>query len=531
VRALIVGSGPAAAGAALALTDQRGVEVTVLDLGLELEEDLRRSVQHLAVADPATWDPGTVARVSAQPVESLVEGLPEKRAYGSDFPFRDIGQLRGVEAGTDAHARVISAAYGGFSNVWGSQVMPFTEATLATWPIGAAGLAPHYRAVLGEVPYAGGDDDLAELFPHPVDPAPLPDVSARTHRVLTNYERHRSRLHQMGIRLGRARLALRAPACVRCGLCMTGCPYGLIYSASQTFDRLRAARRITYYGGLLALRVVEEADAVAVAAKELSTGRVRTFRADRAYLGAGAMGTTRLVINSLGLFGQTIAMGESVQFTLPILSARPVADPRQEHQFTLNQFNMLIGLDGAGLDVSQLHFYTYNPAFIDALPAILRRAGAEGALAQVLRRTSVALGYLPSWASPRLWVEGAAPAEAGELGALRIEREESAWGRNRMLRRVLARVLRAAPLLDLYPVVPKMTMAAGAKSYHWGGSFPHRDGPPTLAASDLLGRVGPWSRVHLVDASVFPNVPATTFTLTIMANAHRIAGASLGVGS
>jgi choline dehydrogenase-like flavoprotein len=26
-----------------------------------------------------------------------------------------------------------------------------------------------------------------------------------------------------------------------------------------------------------------------------------------------------------------------------------------------------------------------------------------------------------------------------------------------------------------------------------------------------------------VDASVFPNVPATTFTLTIMANANRIA--------
>jgi choline dehydrogenase-like flavoprotein len=38
-----------------------------------------------------------------------------------------------------------------------------------------------------------------------------------------------------------------------------------------------------------------------------------------------------------------------------------------------------------------------------------------------------------------------------------------------------------------------------------------------------LGRVGSWQRIHLVDASVFPNVPAMTFGLTIMANAHRIA--------
>jgi choline dehydrogenase-like flavoprotein len=31
----------------------------------------------------------------------------------------------------------------------------------------------------------------------------------------------------------------------------------------------------------------------------------------------------------------------------------------------------------------------------------------------------------------------------------------------------------------------------------------------------------------MVDAAVFPTVAATTFTLTIMANAHRIASATL----
>ena len=29
-------------------------------------------------------------------------------------------------------------------------------------------------------------------------------------------------------------------------------------------------------------------------------------------------------------------------------------------------------------------------------------------------------------------------------------------------------------------------------------------------------------RVHVVDASVFPSLPATTITLSVMANAHRI---------
>jgi hypothetical protein len=79
----------------------------------------------------------------------------------------------------------------------------------------------------------------------------------------------------------------------------------------------------------------------------------------------------------------------------------------------------------------------------------------------------------------------------------------------------------------MWPIIPKMMLPAGGKSYHLGSSFPHGAPKDTPFSSDSLGRVGPWQRTHLVDASVFPNVPATTFTLTIMANAHRIATETL----
>jgi choline dehydrogenase-like flavoprotein len=39
---------------------------------------------------------------------------------------------------------------------------------------------------------------------------------------------------------------------------------------------------------------------------------------------------------------------------------------------------------------------------------------------------------------------------------------------------------------------------------------------------DVLGRPYGFANVHLVDASVFPSLPATTITLSVMANAHRI---------
>jgi hypothetical protein len=175
----------------------------------------------------------------------------------------------------------------------------------------------------------------------------------------------------------------------------------LIYSASQTLDRLRAGGRITYHGGLLAVGIEESASGASVTAKDLETGRLQRFSAGRVLVACGGIGTSRLAMGSLELLDAPVNVAESAQFMLPFLSARPTADPQQSADFTLNQFNMVLDLDADGHDVSQLHFYTYNHAFLDAFPSILRSRRARAVRGQLLRRLSVALGYLPSWASPR----------------------------------------------------------------------------------------------------------------------------------
>ena len=60
-------------------------------------------------------------------------------------------------------------------------------------------------------------------------------------------------------------------------MCMTGCPYGLIYSTAQTFDALRRTSRVTFNGGFLALKIIEEANRVTVITKEIATGRIRAI--------------------------------------------------------------------------------------------------------------------------------------------------------------------------------------------------------------------------------------------------------------
>src|SRR5215471_15977658 len=266
--ALIIGSGAAAAGAALALSHRENLEITVIDIGLRLEADREQLVAALVSPSPDDWDEHTVELISKQPVVSRNSGVPEKRVFGSDYPFRNVGQLDGLTSVNGANTSLISPAYGGFSNVWGSQMMPFTAAAFEGWPVNSATMRHHYEATLRQIPFAGEEDDLAARFPLMRPPVPLPSMSSRSLRVLKSYKKHKSRLNDLGVTIGKARLALDAQKCIRCGMCMTGCPYGLIYSTAQTFDALRRAGRVTFYSGFLALTVEEEARQAVVIARE-----------------------------------------------------------------------------------------------------------------------------------------------------------------------------------------------------------------------------------------------------------------------
>ena len=527
---LIVGSGPGAAGAALALSEDPSQKITVIDIGQQLESDRQEVRAIMADQSPSQWNRQDLSQIRTQPSGERTRGLPQKRSFGSDYPFRNFGQLDSVVGLDHANDSVVSGAYGGLSNVWGSQIMPFSRETFSTWPVSLAEMEPHYRAILDEIPFAGNDDALAERHPLIGTPTPLPQLAPRTTAVLGAFDRSRASLDRKGITVGAARLAFEPTPCQRCGLCMTGCPYSLIYSASQTFDRLRAKNQIEYHDNLLVIEVGQEEDVAFVVARDLSTGEHHRFEADRVFVACGAVGTTRLVLSSLGVYDQDVDLSESVQFALPMLSRRPTPDPRNDTEFTLNQFNMLIATDKEWMDVSQIHFYPYNDSVVENLPGLLQSPLAAPILTQLLRRVTIGLGYLPSWQSPTMRVKITPPAPGRDLAGIVVSGDHWRGFDNPMFRKVAARLIRAAPQLDLWPLFPMAIFSAPGKSYHFGGSFPHRtasvDGSLT---TDRLGRLSPWSRVHMVDASVFPSVPATTFTLTIMANAHRIATETRGM--
>jgi choline dehydrogenase-like flavoprotein len=524
VDVLIVGAGPAAAGAALALSTNPEVNIRVLDVGGRLEAPNEAVRQRMSLHDRGSWSPSDVETISRVAHLTKDQRLPEKRNFGSSFPFDDFGQLQGVRGEGNVNTSVISGAYGGFSNTWGAQTMVYSAASFVDWPFARDELEPDYRAILSTIPYAGEYDDLEEYFPlwGPADP--LPPLSDNATRILERYRRHRLQVRRHGVILGKSRLALKGSSCVSCGLCMTGCPYSYVYSASHTFDQLIASRRVEYFGGYAAEAVGEEGERPYVVARNIATGVRDTFSADKVFLGCGAIGTTRLVASSLEMWSQPIHLQESAQFLMPLASIRGSKNLSQDDSFTLNQFNIVMPFDEAGRDLVQIHGYPYNKSMDDALPAVLRTPLTRLLGATVLKHLTVGLGYLPSWWSPGFDMTIERPSPSEHLAQVVISPDSNGVDvAAAKLRAINARLLRVAPYLGVVPVVPMVSLSAPGKSYHYGGSFPHSNEPKESRETDLQGRIHPWRNVHLVDASVFPTVSATTFTLTIMANAHRIA--------
>ena len=76
--------------------------------------------------------------------------------------------------------------------------------------------------------------------------------------------------------------------------------------------------------------------------------------------------------------------------------------------------------------------------------------------------------------------------------------------------------------------LPFIQKTLPGKGFHSGCSFPMSKKPKKdKNESDLLGRVGGFQNIYVVDSTIFPEIKSTTITLAVMANAYRIANESL----
>lgn len=521
---IVVGSGPAGVACAWALL-AKGKNVLMLDAGVTLEPQRWAVVEKLRQKDPSKWTAADLADYQAGMIPD-VGGVPLKLVYGSDYAYR----------GGNEHLRVFyknvglrpSLARGGLSTVWGAAMMPYLDQDLEDWPVRMPDLAEHYAAVVALTGLAACRDDLEALFP--LYTAGFTDLrpSEQALRLLGNLKRHKSALAESGIHYGRSRLAVKgsnaqaADGCVYCRLCMYGCPYGHIYSSAHSLERLLLNPRFQYEPNVVVTHVREK-DSVVEAFGFSPESRAKVTRTGaRVFVAAGAIATTGVLLRSLEAFDRAVYLKDSQYFLLPLALTRGVKGASREWLHALSQ--VFLEIVDPALCQHSVHIQVYSNN--DLIGHAIR--SAFGPLANSLNflvrnledRLLIAQGFLHSAQSAQIEVRLRKPAADGPE-RLELEGHPAAASR-KLIHRLVAKLLRHSLQLGAVPLPMMLKIAEPGRGFHTGGSFPMTNQPRDFQ-TDRLGRVPGWKRIHAVDSTVFPSIPATTITFSVMANAHRIA--------
>jgi choline dehydrogenase-like flavoprotein len=482
---VVIGSGPAGLAAVMALR-ARGRAVLVIDGGADLEPEAEAARARMASVDPTDWD-GAALEAFKAPNRTGI------RRYGSDFALApEDAFLDAAEPGIELRG---SMAQGGLSALWGAAVQPWSAADMAGWPVD---LGPHYRAVSEFMPIAGApfareEADLAF--------APALPRTAQADRLLSRL----NAASASGFQAGPARQAVAA-GCRSCGLCLYGCPWSLIYSTRPVLKQLIGEGAVTYRAAR-----VERLEPGRVYLK----GETDPIQAENTYLAAGVLGTAQILFASLQGLDQ-LTLRESAHMFTPFLSSWGAKGVGAGPHHTLTQ--AFAQIDDPEVSPHRIHtqIYGWNDHYArEMADSYGRGISALNPLFRALsRRLIVAQTFLHSDHCHGIVLR---PAN-GRLSA----HLATTPGFDETARRARARLARGLRPAGLYPIMRAARSGAPGSSFHLGALMPMTV-TPGVGQTDPLGRPKGWESLHIVDASVMPAIPASTITLSVMANAHRIA--------
>jgi choline dehydrogenase-like flavoprotein len=503
---IIVGSGPAGVSAAWPLLEA-GVAVTMIDAASEtpLPSPPRGDVGCFR-RDPSRWEVQFSRNFSALDLagdQSPKLTTPLARQVLAGFETTMGLQVRDFLA-------LGSLSRGGLSNIWGAVAAVYDDEDLAGSPIRQADLLPSYAAVMRRIGVSGG----AGADGLPVEEGPT--LTAPAQRLLDAALRSPSR---DGFVLERTTNAVLMSArsgrepCARCGMCLWGCRRHSIYASGLEVPQLCRFPHFRYFGGALVRRLLphDKEHALEIDGK---TGRT-LLCAPRILLAAGTIATTSLVLRRLGFTGSTRLFTNPVSaiaFMIPALFAAPLP----ERSFALGQLSYRLPLRDGGRAAGVIYGADALPLAGMASRLPISRPAALRLTRALAPSLLLAMCYLPG----RFSANTLRVADGGDQQQIIIEGAQTTEARDTLLA-AGGRLAREIRRLGALALPGSLTILQPGADAHYAGTLPMGGNGP--AACTPTGELKACSGLYIADGAVLPGLPAKHCTLTIMANADRIA--------
>ncbi|ARO26384.1 FAD-dependent oxidoreductase [Rhizobium sp. S9] len=488
---IIVGSGPAGVSAAFPLI-AAGRRVLMLDAG-----------------NDAGWeDESRSARVLGSNLESL-------RADDGSSPKLQTPVARGIlerfrrESGIigDGFTPVASLVRGGLSNIWGAQISYLDAEDIAGWPIDIELLQRSYERVSQRI----GISTNADLTAGANSASVLP-LGATAAHVLHRHEI--AKPADGSFRLFPAVNAILSEArpgraaCDLRGDCLYGCPSGAIYNSRQDLLALQKSPHFRLLDNMRAISLTSNAGWT------IGTADGSSFSAPRIILAAGVLGTAALLADLLPIGGKGLRLLNSPTLAIPLLSpARLLRSATATHSLAQLGLSLRYGERASEYVTGAIYEVGSLPAqsFVNRMP--LGRKAGRAAFETIAGSLLVATIYYPG-DQCRSYIHREA---AGKGMTVRGGFADGFDTRAKDLKRRLRREWKRLGLVPL----PGASLAEPGIDAHFAGTLPMGAAGPFGTSAD--GELNLHPGLHVVDGSVLPDLSSKYITMTIMANADRIA--------
>lgn len=417
-----------------------------------------------------------------------------------------------------------SLTRGGLSNLWGAGVSRFDDADLKEFPIGFEDLRRSYQHVTQRIGVSGSNDDDLSDFHGREESLQPPLVPGGNARLL--YNRYLSRpksAHRRGVLLGHNRNAILTldhqsrQGCVKCGLCTYGCAGQSIWLAKYDLAKLSQFPNFNYHDSAFVsyLRRLDTDYEIGVGPdRHRVTGKIQ---AKNVVLASGTIGSARLVMDALGLYDKNRELLSSMMalfaFAMPHWRIGSLVD---EDVIGISQLSFRVAKPDSRERYSSGYIFLAdtNPIsdFLPYMPftyPLSRRIARR--LQPILLLGTCYLGGSYSRNTMRVRPSGGVEIRGGCTSAA--------------VPAINATITRLGGALRHYGafLLPgSISLGNIGVDAHYAGTVPMRTAPRAGEANSH-GEVQGLPGVYAVDGSALTALPAKVHTLTIMANADRIA--------
>jgi choline dehydrogenase-like flavoprotein len=523
---VVVGSGASGVHVALPLVE-RGLRVTMLDVGYE---DL--TYERLIPGDPFVDIRKSDRNQSRYFLGDHFEGVSSNASQSGPqitppraYVLKNSQQLA-PKRGKNFDA-LESFALGGLARAWGAVAFPFNDFELSQCGLPAPELREHYEAVAARIGVSGRSNDDLRALRGPLGSLQAPlRLDHNAEAIFERYARSREDWMRRGIYLGQSFLAVlseklgnRRPNSYT-DMDFWSNEGQSVYRPNVTLSELQRHPNFSYRSGFLVSKFEEAADgSVILSGKRLGDAAEEQVGARCLVLAAGSLGTTRIVLRSLGLYDHAVPLVCNAHTYMPCLNLRDLGKPHAEQCHSLAQLTLVYDPTNDGKRLVQAQMYSYRSLFLFRLLRGMPLPHREGlrvfrSLAPQLVIWVIQHEDLPSGRKHCVLRRG----RVAEEDCLEIEFDlsEDDKARQRRAERSISRFLRNVGCWPTSRVRP----AHGA-SVHYAGQFPMTSEQRPMT-TELSGRLRGTRAVYLADGSILAYLPAKGPTLTLMANAYRI---------